>query len=85
MKKTISVPAIAVIIIIGIIIAVIFVKNKTGNKYNYEIEEIAEYKYYVYKENDNFGVIDKNGNTVIEAKYKDVIIPNPRKKCIYML
>ena len=77
-----------IFIIIALIIAVtigIFVKTKIGNKYGYEIEAISELKYYTYKENDNFGVIDKDGKIVIEAKYTDVIIPNPRKRCICML
>ena len=46
---------------------------------DYEIEKITSYNYFVLKQNEKFGVIDKNGNKIIEAKYDDVKIPNASK------
>ena len=78
----------AILIIITLIISValiIFIKSKIESKYNYKIEEVSEYKYFIYMENENFGVIDKDGKKIVDAKYTDVIIPNPRKSFICLL
>ena len=72
MKKRV----IILIIICLIIAGAFFIINKSLNKYNYEIEKISEYKYYRYKENNNYGVIDKDGNKIINATYSGVVIPN---------
>ena len=41
---------------------------------------IADYKYFVlYSENDKVGVIDRDGNTILDSTYTDVYIPNPLK------
>ena len=45
----------------------------------YEIAQITEYKYFVVKENEKYGVINTNGDIIIEAKYDDIKIPNPEK------
>ena len=70
-----------VIIIIFVIILVAFfiIRGKMQSKFNYDIEEINEYNYYIYKDNEQYGVINKNGEIIIEAKYSNVIIPNPEK------
>ena len=46
---------------------------------DYEIEKVEEYNYFILKSQDKYGVIDKNGNTIIDVKYDDVKIPNPSK------
>lgn len=76
-KKKIIIIAIILIIILstGYIIAK---KTQQENK-EYEIETILEYKYFVVKENNQYGVIDTQGNKIIETKYEDVKIPNPEK------
>lgn len=75
MKKFIIIFTLIVIAIIGVVV----IKNNKEKKYNYKIETISEYKYYIYKENNQYGVIDENGNVIIEAKYNNVIIPNPSR------
>ena len=75
MKKVIIIFTLIVIAIIGVVL----IKNNKEKKYNYKIETISEYKYYIYKENNQYGVIDENGNVIIEAKYNNVIIPNPSR------
>ncbi len=74
------------IIILGIVLTIIIViagyfiaqKIQKENR-KYEIETISEYKYFVVKENNKYGVIDAQGNKVIEPKYENVKIPNPEK------
>ena len=76
MKKKIFI----ILVIIAIIIAVVLgLKKANTNKYNYEIEEITNYNYYISKENEKYGVIDKEGSQIIETKYDNIIIPNPEK------
>ena len=73
---------IIILIIILIIIAIVgyFIVQKVEEKSKrYEIEAISEYKYFVVKENEQYGVIDAKGNKIIETKYEDVKIPNPEK------
>ena len=71
-----------ILVIALFIIGIIFIINNIGNsKYNYSIETInnEDIKYYVYEVNGLYGVIDKDGNNVIEAKYAKIDIPNPKK------
>lgn len=76
-KKKIIILAIILIIILAI---GYFITKKTQQENKeYEIETISEYKYFVVKENNQYGVIDTQGNKLIETKYEDVKIPNPEK------
>ena len=71
---------IAVAVVIIIILAVFFIRNRINTpKFDYEITNIEKYNYVKYSENEKYGIIDKDGNTIIEAKYKNIIIPNPEK------
>lgn len=73
-RLIIALIVIAVIAIIAIVCAII-----SNNKYSYKILEIAEseIQYYKLEQNGKFGVIDKEGNVVIEPKYNSIDIPNP--------
>ena len=78
MKKK-SIIFIVILVIIMIVISGYFVvKNIQKENRRYEIETISEYKYFVLKENDKYGVIDSKGNKIIEAKYDNIKIPNPQ-------
>ncbi len=69
---------IGIIVIIAIISAVvIIIMNKSD--LTYTIEEIKDYNYFSLIENEKYGVIDKNGNVVVEPIYIAVQIPNPSK------
>lgn len=81
MKKIILIAIVVILIVLGVFI----IKNQIQDKFNYEIEKISEYNYYVYKENEQFGVIDKDGNIIVEAKFTNIVIPNPRKRYFYLL
>ena len=70
-------------IIIGIIVVALIIGvsyyfiNKNGKKY--EIAKIENYNYFVLKENNLYGVIDGNGNTIIPVNYDSIKIVNPEK------
>ena len=79
MKRTFRIRIIIITIILICIIAVgIFLKLKDSNK-NYELVQVNEYNYFVSKQNNFFGVIDKKGNIIVESEYDEVKIPNPEK------
>ncbi len=65
--------------IIIVIVGIFIFRNNLNKKYEYKIEEISDFKYYIYKENNQFGVIDENGNVIINANYSNIIIPNPSR------
>ena len=68
--------AIAILIIIAIV-GFFVIHQKIFQDTNISI---ADYKYFVlYSENDKVGVIDRDGNTILDSTYTDVYIPNPLK------
>ena len=80
-KKVIGV-IVAIAVIIMIIISIINIV-KTGK----QKIEVKKYSYYVSYENGKFGVIDNEGNNIIEPSYDEMIsIPNSSKPifiCVY--
>lgn len=76
MNKKIRWIIIALVIIV-VAIGIIAVINEMS--LHYKIDEINEYNYFVLEQNSKYGVINKNGNIVIEANYEAVQIPNPSK------
>ena len=80
MSKSRKLIYLVVAITILIIIAIIgfFIINK--KIFQDTKISIADYKYFVlYSKNDKVGVIDRNGNTILDSTYTDVYIPNPLK------
>ena len=70
------------IILTIVILAIIitggyYIIRENGKKY--KIEEVSQYNYFILKENEKTGVIDRSGNIVIDSIYDDVKIPNPEK------
>lgn len=78
MKKT-NVIILVVIIIALLLIGIFLVQNLRKGNRDYEIEKIKEYKYFVLREKNRYGVIDTSGNKIVEPKYENIIIPNPEK------
>lgn len=66
------------VLLVGI---VIFLKNKADEKYEYKIEKITQndVKYYLLIENEKYGVIDENGEKIVDTKFEKIDIPNPTK------
>lgn len=79
MKKNFLIRNIIIIVVLIIIIGVgvYFFIKKNGRKY--EISKVENYNYFVLKQNNSSGVIDREGNTIIESKFDDIKIPNPEK------
>ena len=81
MKKK-NIVKIVLLIIIIILVAVFFVyRNAKEEAKEYEIVQIPseEYAYFVYKQDDKYGVLNKEGNIVVQAQFTNVKIPNPLK------
>ena len=78
MKKT-NIIILILVIIVLIVLGVFLIQNvKKGNR-EYEVEKVNQYNYFVIREENKYGVIDKSGNKIVEAQYENVIIPNPEK------
>ncbi len=80
MKRKGLIALIAIIIIIVVAILGYFITKISKEKdKEYAIEQINEYKYFVVKEENKYGVINTNGDKIIETKYDNVKIPNPKE------
>lgn len=80
MKKKFVVSTIVVVVLIIILITSYFICReiiKEGRKY--EIENIEDFNYMLFKQEDKYGVIDKNNKILVNADYSSIIIPNPEK------
>lgn len=77
MKKKISIVTLVIIIIAISLVISIYIPNKDKLKKN--IEEDKSVSYYLLKRDENFGVINQNGDIIIEPQYEDITIPNPHK------
>lgn len=77
MKKKIIVVLSIIILIISIISIIKYNKNKS--KFNYTIEPISEVNYFLLMQNNKYGVINKNGDIVVDPIYDVVEIPNASK------
>ena len=79
MKKTFRIRiAIITIIVISILSFCVYKFIQNDSK-KYEIAKVNEYNYFLLKQNNLYGVIDKKGNTIINVQYDDIKIPNPEK------
>lgn len=66
------------VLLVAIIVGVAYYFIRENGK-KYEIAQVEQYNYFVLKQEEASGVIDRNGNKIIEAEYDDVRIPNPEK------
>lgn len=76
---------IKIVIIILIVIAIIVAAVITGwyfikkSKFDYQISEVEEYNYSILYRDNKYGVVNKEGEIIIEPTYANVQIPNPSK------
>ena len=71
---------ITIIILILIAIASVITYNIViENGKNYEIEQVKQYNYFILKQNDLYGVIDRKGDVIITPEYSEIKIANPEK------
>lgn len=83
-KKILIVLAILIIIILIAIFATMYFIERS--KYDYKIQKVTQIDYNVINVNDRYGVINRNGDVIIEPTYDIIQIPNPSKDvfiCMY--
>lgn len=76
------------IVLIFVLLIILVIANIVYNylKTKYDVEEVLEEKYLISIQDDLVGVVDNNGNVIIEPQYFKVQIPNPSKAifvCFY--
>lgn len=79
MKKSLKF-LIGIVIIVIVAAFVYFVADRNNTS-----ESKVEYNFYKYYNGEKFGLIDKEGNVLIEANYQDIILPNPQYGIIFLL
>ncbi len=77
MKSKIKWIIIGIVILVAIVALVLFIVNRMS--YSYTVEEVKEFNYNILTKNERYGVINKNGEVVVEPIYDTVQIPNPSK------
>ena len=79
MKKRYIVGIVIAVIIILVVLSFVAYYFIQKNAREYEIAKVENYQYFVLKENNLSGVIDRSGNILIEPTYEEIRIPNPEK------
>lgn len=79
-KKNIVMIVIVLLIIIAIAGWFIYRQiEKNGREYEIEKINVQDYAYSILRQEGKYGVINNNGDVVINPTYTNVIIPNPQK------
>ena len=79
-KKYIVMIVIVLLIIIAIAGWFIYRQiEKNGRKYEIEKISVENYEYFILRQDGKYGIINKNGDIVINPEYINIIIPNPQK------
>ena len=73
-KVIILVVVLVIIITIGILLTMYFMNRA---KYVFDVKYVSEIKYNVLNIDDRYGVIDNQGNIIIEPNYDVIQIPDP--------
>lgn len=82
----IKIIAVVAIIIIAIIIGIIVIIHKPHEEKTVETIKQEAYEYFkLYKGDNKVGIIDKNGDIVIEPEYSEIYIPNQAKDVFFCL
>ena len=76
-KKKIIILIVILLIIIAVAVGITMYLN--NQRYNYELSEISndQIQYYKLEQDGKYGVIDREGNIVVEPVYSTIDIPNP--------
>lgn len=77
MKKKILICICLIIVIVGIISIVKY--NQYKQKLNYTVEQLGEENYFLLMQDNKYGVINKNGDIIIDPIYDIIEMPNPSK------
>ena len=76
MKKRFLICIIPIVLIIGIIVIIVCNNRK---KYEYNVEKLETINYFLFVQNNKYGVIDRDGQVVVEPNFDIIEIPNPSK------
>ena len=81
MKKKYIIMLVVILLIIMAIAGWFIYKQIEKNGREYEIQKvnIENYQYFILRQEENYGVINKNGDIVINPEYTNIVIPNPEK------
>ena len=77
-KKKLIIILLIILIIVVIVVGLILYFRKRA-KYIYDIEEVTEIEYNIIYIENRYGVIDGEGNVIIEPNYDVIQIPDPSK------
>lgn len=77
MKKKVIIVSVCLIVILLLVILACFIFG--GKEKEYNIEQVSGYKYFILNQNEKYGVIDAQGNILVQPNYDLVKIPNPSK------
>lgn len=80
MKKKYVVILVVILIIVFCLALFMIINNIQKNNIHYEIEQVKDYNYFVIKQDDKYGVMDKQGNVLVSSRFDNVKIPNPEKE-----
>lgn len=79
-NKKVIIVIIALLIIISVICGIVIILKKTKNESkDYKIEQITMWNYFNLYKDGKVGVINRNGDIIINPEYTLVQIPNPTK------
>lgn len=76
-KKLFIILAIVVILAVAITFTVLYFADRA--KYVYDIEKVTQIDYNIISKEERYGVIDRQGNILVEPIYDIIQIPNPSK------
>ncbi len=81
MKKKYIIMLVVILLIIMAIAGWFIYKQieKDGREYEIQKVNIENYQYFILRQEGNYGVINKNGDIVINPEYTNIVIPNPEK------
>lgn len=77
-KKKVIVFIILVLIIIAVAVSLIIYFSERA-KYIFDVEYVSNIEYNIIEKDGSYGVIDGDGNIVVEPTYNVIQIPNPSK------
>lgn len=79
MKKKSVFIMIGIVILIVILAVGVTMYFRDKSKYDFEIVKVTQIDYHVLHDNNQYGVINRNGEIVVKPEYDIIQIPNPSK------
>ena len=69
--------AVVAVIITFVVLLTIYLVDRA--KYDFEIEKVKDINYHIIHEDNKYGVINREGQIVVDTIYDIIQIPNPSK------